>query len=179
MGGAAHRSWWEFAGKCAVAHTVTYFAAGILAYSVMDYERTFTEPPLSCLMRPTTDPWVMAGPLWQPLRGLLFAAALYPLRAVLFGRPRGWLVLWWLLVAVGIVGTFGPAPGSLEGLIYTVLPATQQILGLWETILQALLFSFILFHWVNRPGHRWMNWVLGFLFVIVVVSSVLGLLFSR
>jgi hypothetical protein len=31
-------------------------------------------------MRPMTDPLVIAGPLFQPLRGLVFALVFYPLR---------------------------------------------------------------------------------------------------
>jgi hypothetical protein len=29
-------------------------------------------------MRPITDSWVMAGPLFQPVRGLIFALVFYP-----------------------------------------------------------------------------------------------------
>lgn len=35
------------------------------------------------------------------------AAALYPLRSVLFGDRRGWLILWWLLLALGVLSTYG------------------------------------------------------------------------
>ena len=162
--------------KTVVVHTITYFAAGILAYTLGGYEKTFSEPPLSYLMRPTSDPLVMAGPLFQPIRGMIFALALYPLRSVLFGQRRGWLILWWLLLALGVLSTFGPSPGSVEGLIYTIIPPVSQILGLWEVLLQSLLFSFVLFYWVNNPGKRWLNWTLGAVFFIVMVLPVLGLL---
>ena len=165
--------------RTVVVHTVTYFVAGILAYTLGDYERTYSEPPLSYLMRPTSDPWVMAGPLFQPLRGLIFALALYPLRSVLFAERRGWLTLWWLLLALGVLSTFGPAPGSVEGLIYTVIPPRAQLLGLWEVLLQSLLFSFILFHWVNHPEKRWLGWTLGVAFCVVMALPVLGLLTTR
>jgi hypothetical protein len=162
--------------KTVVVHTITYFVAGILAYTLGGYEKTFSEPPLSYLMRPTSDPLVMAGPLFQPIRGIIFALALYPLRSVLFGQRRGWLILWWLLLALGVLSTFGPSPGSVEGLIYTIIPPLSQILGLWEVLLQSLLFSFVLFYWVNNPGKRWLNWTLGVAFLIVMVLPVLGLL---
>lgn len=162
-----------------VVHTTTYFVAGILAYTLGGYEKTFSEPPLSYLMRPTTDPLVMAGPLFQPIRGLIFASALYPLRSLLFGQRRGWLVLWWLLLALGVLSTFGPAAGSVEGLVYTVIPPRAQILGLWEVLLQSLLFSTILFYWVNHPGKRWLNWALGIVFLVVMALPVLGLLAGK
>ena len=165
--------------RTVVVHTVTYFVAGLLAYTLNDYERMYAEPPLSYFMRPTTDRWVMAGPLLQPIRGVIFALAFYPLRSVLFGTRRGWLTLWWLLLALGVLSTFGPAFGSVEGLIYTVIPAREQLLGLWEVVLQSLLFSFILFHWVNAPRKRWLSWTLGVAFGVALLLPVLGLLTTR
>lgn len=165
--------------KTVVVHTVTYFIAGLVAYTVGGYERTFSEPPLSYFMRPTSDRLVMAGPLFQPIRGIIFALALYPLRRVLFAERRGWLILWWLLLALGVLSTFGPAPGSVEGLIYTVIPARAQMLGLWEVLLQSLLFSVVLFHWVSHPEKQWLSWMLGIAFCIVMILPLMGLLFAK
>ena len=165
--------------KTIVTHTVTYFVAGILAFTLNDYERMYAQPPLSYFMRPTSDRLVMAGPLFQPVRGVIFALAFYPLRSILFGTRRGWLTLWWLLLALGVLSTFGPAFGSVEGLIYTTLPAREQLLGLWEVVLQSLMFSFILYHWVNEPQKRWLRWTLGAAFCIVLLLPVLGLLTTR
>jgi hypothetical protein len=161
--------------KTVIVHTVTYFLAGVLAYTLGGYEKTFSQPPLSYFMRPVSDPLVMAGPLFQPIRGVIFASALYPLRDVLFGQRRGWLILWWLLLALGVLSTFGPAPGSVEGLIYTIISPLSQILGLWEVLLQSFLFSVILFYWVNHPEKRWLSWTLGAAFSIVMILGLLGL----
>ena len=165
--------------KTIVVHSVTYFVAGILAFTLNDYQQMYAQPPLSYFMRPTTDRVVMAGPLFQPIRGVIFALAFYPLRSVLFETRRGWLVLWWLLLALGVFSTFGPAFGSVEGLIYTTLPPRAQLLGLWEVLLQSFLFSFILFYWVNQPQKRWLPWTMGVAFVIVLLLPVLGLLTTR
>jgi len=100
------------------------------------------------------------------------------LRSVLFARSRGWLILWWLLLALGVLSTFGPAPGSVEGLIYTIIPPMAQILGLWEVLLQSLLFSFVLFYWVNHPRKRWLDWALGIAFSVVMILPLLGLLIA-
>jgi hypothetical protein len=118
----------------------------------------------------------MAGPLFQPIRGLIFALALYPLREVIFTERRGWLTLWWLLVALGILSTFGPAPGSVEGMIYTIIPPLSQILGLWEVLLQSLLLSALLFYWVRHPEKRWLSRTLVVMFGILMALPVLGLL---
>lgn len=162
--------------KTVVIHTVTYFAVGVLAYNLGDYAKTFSEPPLSHFMRPTSDPLVMAGVLFQPIRGLIFALAFYPLRTVLFSRKEGWLILWWLLLALGILSTFGPAPGSVEGMIFTIVPPLSQALGLWEVVLQSLLLSVLLVYWIKHPEARWLRWFLGSAFVVVMVLPVLGLI---
>jgi hypothetical protein len=168
----------ELFGKSAVAHTITYFFMGVIASTAMNYKEAFAKPEVACYMRQVSDPWVMAGPLFQPLRGLIFALAFYPIRGALFGRKNGWLVMWWLLVALGILGTFGPAPGSVEGMVYTTWPAVGQTKGWLEVVPQALLFSGILCAWVNRP-RKWMNWVLGAIFFVMMGLPVLGLLVKK
>lgn len=129
-------------------------------------------------MRPTSDPWVAAGPLFQPLRGVLFALAFYPLREILFGRKNGWLIAWLVLVTIGIFSTFSAAPGSMEGLIYTTIPVSEQInLGLVEVITQAGLFAFLLYDWVNHPEKRWLTVVLIVGFALVFLFALMGLFF--
>jgi hypothetical protein len=162
--------------KTIVVHTVTYMVAGITAYTLADYETVYAQPPLSNFMRQTSSPWVMAGPLFQPIRGLIFALALYPLREVIFTRKNGWLILWWLLVALGILSTFGPAPGSIEGMVYTIIPPLSQLLGLWEVLAQALLLASLLFYWVNHPEKRWLSWTLGAIFFVSLALPIIGLL---
>jgi hypothetical protein len=55
-----------------VCHTIPYGIIGILTAHVLDYASLFAHPDSG--MRQITDPWVMAGPLFQPLRGLVFAS---------------------------------------------------------------------------------------------------------
>ncbi len=159
-----------------VVHTVTYFIVGLLAFTLFDYTARFAEAGLSSLMRPTDDPLVAAGPLFQPIRGVLFGVVFYLLRDVFFAKKNGWLVMWIVLVLLGIFSTFGPTPGSIEGLIYTTLPVSGQIFGLTEVLVQSFLLSFVLFYWVNHPEKRWISWVLGGLFVVVLLLPTLGLL---
>ncbi|HYM77218.1 MAG TPA: hypothetical protein VE377_14690 [Candidatus Dormibacteraeota bacterium] len=168
----------ELSAKTAVAHTITYMFMGIIASTAMNYKEAFARPEVACYMRQLSDPWVMAGPLLQPIRGLIFALAFYPLRTVLFGKKRGWLVMWWLLVALGILSTFGPAWGSVEGMIYTLASPLGQMRGWLEVVPQALLLSVILCYWVNHPK-KWLNWVLGAVFVVTMALPVLGLLVKK
>ena len=159
-----------------VVHTVTYFVAGVLAFTLLDYGTALAQSPLNGLLRSPDDPLVMAGPLFQPVRGLLFGAVFYLLRDQYFGKQYGWLTMWAILVVIGMVSTFGPAPGSIEGLIYTTLPLSMQLgVGHIETVGQALALSALLYYWVRHPK-RWLTWGLVGAFVIVMVLPVLGLL---
>lgn len=164
---------WDLALKTIIVHTVTYSGIGVLAYYFLNYSEVFARPEMVCWMRQTSDPLVMAGPLFQPIRGLIFALAFFPLRGVIFGRKNGWLFLWWLLVALGILSTFGAAPGSVEGMVYTIIPIS--IKTYLEIVLQALLLSFILFYWVNHPEKKWLYWVMGIAFILMMISVILGL----
>ena len=77
--------------KTAVTHTVTYFIMGLLASTILNYARLYAETSLNLLMRQTTDPWVMAGPLFQPIRGILFGIVFYMLHKAFFLNKNGWL----------------------------------------------------------------------------------------
>lgn len=162
--------------KSAVLHTVTYFLAGLVAANVFNYEGLFAIPSMAGFMRPYEDVWVMLGPLFQPLRGILFALALYPLWGSLFNRKYGWLVIWWLLVAIGILSTYGPTPGSIEGLLYTQVPLAAHLRGLPEVLVQSFVYSLVLFYWINHPEKRWLTWMLVIMFFILITFPILGLL---
>lgn len=163
----------SLAAKTAVCHTLTYFLMGALAAHFLHYAELMAKPDSGML--PMTSPWVMAGPLFQPLRGLVFALVFYPLRDKLFGTKHGWLLMAWILIAIGIISTFGPASGSIEGMIYTPAPILGQLRGWLEVVPQAILFSALLCYWVNRPA-KWLNWLLGVLFFLAMALPVLGLL---
>lgn len=161
--------------KTMVTHTVTYFVAGVTAYVLFDYPTLIAESALGRSMRPMDDPLVMAGPLFQPLRGLLFGLVCSLLRQPFFDQPRGWLTMWIVLMALGIVGTFAAPPGSLEGVIYTTLPVSLHLTLLPELLAQSLMLSWILFHWVTAT-RRWLTWTMWAAFAVVLLLPALGLL---
>jgi hypothetical protein len=169
---------WSIVARTAVAHTLTYFAVGLIAFSLFNYSAQFADPALRALMRQTDDPLVQAGVLFQPIRGVLFGLVFYLLRDVLFRQKNGWLTMWVTLVVIGIISTFGTAPGSIEGLIYTKV----SFAGLWggevEVLSQSFLLSVLICYWVRRPEKRWLNWALGILFFIALLLPALGL-FAR
>lgn len=167
----------ELAAKTAVSHTLTYFFMGVLAAHFLNYAASMARPESG--MRQMNDPLVMAGPLFQPLRGLVFATVFYPLRERLFCRRDGWLVMSWILIGVGILSTFSAATGSIEGMIYTLVPIRFQLRGWLEVVSQALLLSALLTYWINHREKKWLNWLLGVLFIAVVGLLVLGLLVRK
>ncbi len=160
--------------KSSIAHTLTYFFMGILAYKFLNYTESFEAGALQNYMRSTDSPWVAAGPALQWTRGIIFALVCYPLRETFFGKKNGWLLLAWVLTAIGIISTFGAAPGSIEGMIYT--NASVSVFSYVEVVPQVFLFSGLLYYWVNHPEKKWLNWVLGILFVIVILMSIMGIL---
>jgi hypothetical protein len=163
--------------KTMICHTLTYLVMGALAAYFLNYGAALARPDSG--MRHMDDPWVMAGPLFQPVRGLVFALVFYFLRPCLFGRKNGWMVMSWMLIALGILGTFGPASGSLEAMIYTTVPIRGQLRGWVEVVPQAILLSALLCYWVNHPEKKWLNWLLGILFFIAMALPILGLLVRK
>lgn len=167
---------WPIVLKTAIVHTATYFVVGLLAFSLFDYATAFTQGPEAAYMRPTTDPWVAAGPLAQPIRGVLFGIVFYLLREVLFARPHGWLIGWAMLAIVGIVNPFAVAPGSIEGFIYLSTPLSSQFgLGLIEIYGQSLLLAAGTYYWVRQPGNRWLAWGFSIVAALAIAASLAGI----
>jgi len=173
-----HDGFGRFFLRVSACHMVTYFVAGVLAFFLLNYEEAFQSEHLACWMRPTSSPWVAAGPGLQWIRGLIFALALYPFRHGFLDRSWGWLPLWGLLLGIGILSTYGPAPGSVEGLLYTTIPPLDQLRGLSEVVGQSLAFSVLLVAWYRRPHRAW-GGVLYTLSLLVILMSVAGALAPR
>ena len=167
-----------FAWRVLSLHMLTYFLVGLVAFLALDYRRAFEATELRYLMRPTTSPWVAAGPALQIFRGLLFAVILYPLAADILPRKNGVLLLWSFFIGFAILGAAGPSPGSLEGILYTKLPMSLHLMGLPEVILQTLLFSAGLVLWCRKPA-RWKNVVSGIGVAVVCLLSIAGFLAAR
>ena len=165
--------------KTIVVHTITYFLLGLVSFAFLDYSARFSDPVVAQYFRSTDDPLVTAGPLFQPIRGLLLGCILFLLREPFFTKKNGWLTLWATLVVVGILSPYVGAPGSLEGLVYSKVPFSLQLTLLPEVILQTLLFSAVLFYWVNHPKKKWLTWLLVVSFFLMLVLPALGLLFGQ
>jgi hypothetical protein len=164
------------AAKTVVCHTITYMLAGALAAHFMHYEQIFNQPNSG--LRPFTDPLVMLGAPLQIFRGILFASVFYLFREALFNKKNGWLRMAWMLIGIGILGTFAAPGGSFEGFIFTTQPILTQMRGYLEVVPQALLLSALLCYWINYP-RKWMSWTLGVLYFLCFALPILGLLAPR
>ena len=162
-----------FAWRLIALHTVTYFLVGMTTFTLFDYETLFGSEGLAGFMRPTRDPVTALGPFFQWIRGLIFALAFWPIRESLLSPPRGWLRLWLLFMGLGIFATFGPAPGSVDGFIYTRVPVATQLIFLPELLLQSLLLSLGLWGWYQKP-RKFYNWVAAVLLGLVFMLGIAG-----
>lgn len=171
-------SWVQFGWRITACHVVTYFLAGILALNFLNYKELFSKTILDSLMRPLDSPWVAAGPALQIIRGILFTLVLYPLKEILLESKWGWFKLWLLFLGLAILGTAGPTPGSIEGIIYTKLPLQYHLQGLPEVVIQTLLFSLGLFFWYKKPARTW-NILMAAAMIFIILMSLAGAFLGR
>lgn len=162
--------------KATIVHTATYFVMGLMALYAFNYAELFSTGDLKNLMRDIDHPLVIAGPLFQPIRGILFGICFYAIREVVFTRSNGWLIMWLLLAVLGILNTFAAATGSIEGAIYSVLPFSVHISpSMIEVYGQALLLSLGLFYWVRNPHNRWLAWGMTIVAAVAILLVLAGL----
>ncbi|HTL67570.1 MAG TPA: hypothetical protein VL200_07905 [Lacunisphaera sp.] len=164
--------------KAAVVHTVTYFIVGSLSYTLFNYPRLFAETALRHIMRPTTDPLVRLGLLFQPLRGAIFGLAFVILRPTFFA-DHGWLTMWSLLILLSILSSFGPTTTSIEGIIFTKLPLRLHLVGLPEILIQSFLLCFVLNYWLRNPASPWLAPLMWTLFALALIAALGSFLTKR
>lgn len=146
-------NWKTFLGftlRVIVAHMATYFVFGIIFSNVFGYAEILQRPIIRDYMIPMADHNIVLGPFLQPVRGLIFAIGLWPLRSFLIEKKRGWLTLWGLLITIGILSTPAASPGSIEGMLYSKLPMWYHLIGYPEIVLQTLVFSIWLVWWERQ-----------------------------
>ncbi len=146
-------NWKAFLGftlRVIIVHTLTYFVFGLVMSNVFNYGEIFKQPIIRDYMLPMDQHNILIGPFMQPVRGLIFAIGLWPIRGYLIEKKRGWLTLWGLLVTIGILSTPAASPGSIEGMLYTKLPMWYHLIGYPEITLQTLAFSIWLVWWERQ-----------------------------
>jgi hypothetical protein len=144
------KTFMAFALRVIIAHTLTYFIFGIIMSNVFDYAEIFKREIIRDYMLPMNEHNVLWGPFLQPVRGLIFAIGLWPIRGLLIEKKRGWLTLWGLLFTIGILSTPAAAPSSIEGMLYSKIPMWYHLMGFPEVTLQTLSFSIWLVWWERQ-----------------------------
>ena len=166
----------QFALKVIVVHCMTYIVMGMIMSNVFNYRELFQREIIRDYMLPL-DAHTPFAILFQPVRGLLFAIALWPIRETLLEKKHSWLIVWVIFLVFGIFSTTAAAPGSIEGILYSKIPGWYHLIGLPEITLQTLLFSWLLIAWdkgqfaKRESHHKTTSGFFSTLFLAVVVSS--------
>ena len=95
----------------------------------------------------TFRPFGLMAITGQLLRALAFALVFYPFYNILFETTRGRLILFGAMWGVALFGSVEPQPGSIEGIIYTVISFPEHIYALLAIALQMLLFVWLFIKW--------------------------------
>ena len=132
----------SFFTKVTATHTFTYFFCGLIFTQLLNYDDAYLE---LLGFKPMDEISGLAIILGQIVRGILLGIVVWWIKDSIIGKKLAWLRLWAILVILGIVSTYGPAPGSIEGLIYLapVDVPVNVVSSIFEVLLQPLLFSII------------------------------------
>lgn len=143
----------RFVASASVSHAVTYFVAGIIAAQALGYAALFEQPILRDYYLPSGSVDIVASGLAQLVRGAMFGLVLLPFRGALAATRLGWLWLWLLFCAIGVLGTPAASPGSFEGVLYSRLPLWFHLVALPEVMLQTLAFSVLVHRSLRAADH--------------------------
>ena len=129
--------------RVTIYHIITYIVAGIVFSSLFNYQELFQLGNTAYFMRPVDSSSSLIGPAFQIVRGVLFGLICLLFRPYIIEDKLGYLKLFLILLVIGIINTPGPAPGSIEGWIYTQLPWQIHVFGLPEVVVQVFVFSYL------------------------------------
>jgi hypothetical protein len=124
-------------------------------------------------MRDYDSIFIFLGPVFQVFRGLLFAGILFLIPREFFMTKFAWLKTWAVIAGLGIINTPGPAPGSIEGFIYTVTPLKTWVYCI-EIYVQTLWFSVLVCRAVQQKKFLfWKKFKFAALTAVAVFVSVM------
>lgn len=132
----------KFITRIMMIHIFTYLICGVIFSALFHYDVLYQQSNVKYFMWPVGSSSNLIGPAFQIVRGLLFGVILLFLKSVM-QQKGGWFKLWIIIAGIGIINTPGPAPCSIEGLIYTQLPLEYHLKAAPEILVQTLLFSYL------------------------------------
>jgi hypothetical protein len=127
-----------FVGRFAIIHLIAYTA---IAYGFLLYQQNLPESNRIGLdLYQQFRTLNITTILGQLLRGLAFGFVFYPFYDLVFERKGGKLLLFLSMWAVGLIGSVEPQPGSIEGVIYTIISLTEHTSVIIAIALQMAIF---------------------------------------
>lgn len=130
------------------AHVFTYFACGLIFSQIMNYDDKYLQLLGFRPMDELNGSMLILG---QVVRGVLLGFVVWWIKDSI-GNKLAWLKLWAILVILGIISTYGPVPGSIEGFIY-LAPVDVPVnigLSILEVLTQPLLFSIMVTYQMKK-----------------------------
>lgn len=172
------KHYFSFTHRLMISHFLSYFIIGIIFFSLgLNATGYYERHPIdlvTALHRESNSIWVMAGPLFQLIRALLFSLVLYPIKEVFLEKKHGWLFLWLILMVFAIFAPAGEAPGSIEGVVYTKLPLLFHALYFPELLIQTLLFSWLFLLWEKGKLKKVLTVPLTIIFFLLILAVTIG-----
>jgi hypothetical protein len=148
------KSFLKFAGITIVTMVASYFVAGLVARFVLGGSEFYPPSPtaISYLRDPSAPG--MALLIWpaQALRGLLFAAALFPLRKAFIemGTWAGGLAFGAVIFVVGYIAASG---GMVEHFVwFNEYPVKFAMITFIEVLIQVLIMGPWTVSWMKSAG---------------------------
>jgi hypothetical protein len=146
-----------FIGKVTLAHVLTYFICGMIAMTINNYAEHMEAIGLKN-MEELNGLLIILG---QLTRGILFGIVIWWIKDSIIGKKMAWFKLWVILVVVGIISVYAPAPASIEGFLYLIpgepVPLATKIGSILEVTIQPLLFSIIVTYQKKKSGKEKIN----------------------
>lgn len=141
-----------YVARFTLLYVLVYLAAGIAFMVLQDYETVLASREAFELYRSLDHPLVQAAPLLQVVRGAVLALVCSPLYRTIFGRDRGWLLLFGLLWGFTFLGS----PNAIYGLLVDLSAGEvgDLLFGTAEVTVQIGLFSVLLWSWERRALAR-------------------------
>lgn len=145
----------KFIIKSTLAHVITYMICGLIFMTIFNYQDNIENIGMKS-MDEISGQMVILG---QIVRGVLFGNVIWWIKDSIIGKKLAWLKLWAILVILGIISVYAPAPCSIEGFIYLVPsnvpnPLAFELGSMGEVMLQPLLFSIIVTYQSKKKSER-------------------------
>lgn len=165
-----------FIWRIAALHTIAYFIAGLFAVRFMNYSAEFGSETMANIMLPVDHWQVAVGLGLQPIRGVIIALVLLPIKKIIIA-DKGWIKLAFLILGLSFLSTIWPAIGSFDGYIFTKVPLKYHLLAIPETVIYIFLFTSFLSGWYKNPV-RGVNFMVAIFIGFILLMSLFGLLDS-